>query len=49
MIRNEMSELLSNEIVKKPPLDKVIFSFYKKKETSYIQRLLLPVAIQRIY
>ncbi|MDG1276907.1 MAG: glycosyltransferase [Algoriphagus sp.] len=32
MLRNEMSELLSNEIVKKPiPLDKVIFSFYKKK------------------
>jgi glycosyltransferase involved in cell wall biosynthesis len=32
MIRNEMSELLSNEIVKKPiPLDKVVFSFYKEK------------------
>lgn len=32
MMRNEMRELLSNEIVKKPiPLDKVLFSFYKKK------------------
>lgn len=32
MMRNEMGELLSNEIVKKPiPLDKVIFSFYKTK------------------
>jgi glycosyltransferase involved in cell wall biosynthesis len=32
MMRNEMEELLSNEIVKKPiPLDQVIYSFYKQR------------------
>lgn len=32
MIRNRMSELLENPIVKKPiPLDQILFSFYKKK------------------